>query len=86
MSLPSALHVIQRFPADVEYTFRAIMRGVRPPGSNPIELGFWIDGVMVHHASLPVPTKLESGRAPGEINGLWRNIARQSLPANTGCR
>lgn len=71
MSLPSALHVVQRFPADGEYTLRAIMRGVRPPGSNPIELGFWIDGVMMHQASLPVPTKLQSGRAPGEINGLW---------------
>jgi mono/diheme cytochrome c family protein len=71
MSLPSALHVVQRLPADGEYTLRAIMRGVRPQGSNPIELGFWMDGVFVHQASLPVPTKLQSGRAPGEINGLW---------------
>jgi mono/diheme cytochrome c family protein len=71
MSLPSALHVVQRFPADGEYVFRAVMRGVRPAGSNPIELGFWIDGKMVHEAKLDVPTKLVEGRQPGEINGLW---------------
>src|SRR5262249_42209962 len=46
MSLPSALHVVQRFPASGEYTLRAIMRGVRPVGCNPIELGFWLDGRM----------------------------------------
>lgn len=81
MSLPSALHVKQRFPADGEYTFRAVMRGVRPPGSNPIELGFWIDGTMTHMAKLPVPTKLEAGRAPGEINGLW---AEYRTPVKAG--
>jgi mono/diheme cytochrome c family protein len=71
MSLPSALHVVQRFPADGEYDFRAIMRGVRPAGSKPIELGFWIDGKLVHETKLAVPTKLVEGRQPGEINGLW---------------
>jgi mono/diheme cytochrome c family protein len=71
MSLPSALHVVQMFPADGEYTFRGILRGVRPPGSEPVELGFWIDGKLVHEAKVPVPTKVEAGRGPGELNGLW---------------
>jgi hypothetical protein len=71
MSLPSALHVVQRFAADGEYTFRGILRGVRPAGSDPVELGFWIDGKLVHEAKVPVPTKLESGRNAGELNGLW---------------
>jgi hypothetical protein len=71
MSLPSALHVVQRFAADGEYTCRGILRGVRPAGSDPVELGFWIDGKMVHTAKIPVPDKIESGRNPGELNGLW---------------
>jgi len=71
MSLPSALHVVQRFPADGEYVFRAILRGVRPAGSNPVELGFSIDGKFVHEAKIEVPTKIVEGRAPGELNGRW---------------
>src|SRR5207244_3039464 len=44
MSLPSALHVTQRFPVTAEYDLRAVMRGWRPVGSNPVELAFWLDG------------------------------------------
>jgi mono/diheme cytochrome c family protein len=80
MSLPSALHVWQMFPADGEYALRAIMRGVRPPGSDPVELGFWIDGKLVHEAKIPVPTKVESGRNPGELNGAWAEF-RPRIPA-----
>jgi hypothetical protein len=71
MSLPSAFHVWQRFAADGEYTFRGILRGVRPAGSDPVELGFWIDGNLVHTAKIAVPIKVESGRNAGELNGLW---------------
>jgi hypothetical protein len=71
MSLPGALHVVQRFPADGEYTFRGILRGVRPAGSDPVELGFWIDGKLRHTEKIPVPAKTESGRNAGELNGLW---------------
>ncbi len=71
MSLPSALHVVQWFPADGEYALRAILRGIRPPGSNPVELGFWIDGKLVHQTKVPVPTANDMGRRPGELNGLW---------------
>jgi mono/diheme cytochrome c family protein len=80
MSLPSALHVVQRFPAAGEYRFRGILRGWRPPGSNPVELGFWIDGKLVHQARVPVPTKVEAGRGPGELNGRWAEF-RTSVPA-----
>ncbi len=71
MSLPNALHVTQRFAVDGEYRLRALLRGVRPVGSNPVELGFWIDGKLMHETKVPVPTKRENGRAPGEMNGLW---------------
>jgi hypothetical protein len=71
MSLPSAFHVVQRFPADGEYTIRGILRGVRPAGSDPVELGFWIDGRLAHTAKIAVPARPESGRNAGELNGLW---------------
>jgi mono/diheme cytochrome c family protein len=80
MSLPSALHVTQRFAVDGEYDLRAILRGVRPVGSNPVELGFWIDGKLVHEAKITVPTKVLEGRAPGELNGLWAEC-RQPITA-----
>lgn len=80
MSLPSALHVVQRFPADGEYVLRTILRGVRPAGSNPVELGFWIDGKLAHEARIEVPTKVEQGRAPGELNGKWAEF-RTSITA-----
>ena len=70
MSLPNALHVTQRFVVDGEYKLRCILRGVRPAGSNPVELGFWIDGKLMHETKVPVPTIRENGRAPGEMNGL----------------
>jgi hypothetical protein len=71
MSLPNALHVTQKFAVDGEYKLRCILRGVRPVGCDPIELGFWIDGKLVHKTKVEVPTKRVSGRAPGEVNGLW---------------
>jgi mono/diheme cytochrome c family protein len=80
MSLPSALHVVQRFPVTGEYTFRAILRGWRPAGSNPVELGFWLDGKLVHEAKVPVPTQVEAGRGPGELNGRWAEF-RMTVPA-----
>src|SRR5262249_47202822 len=71
MSLPSAFHVVGRFAADGEYTFRGILRGVRPAGSDPVELAFWIDGKLAHRAKIAVPARSEPGRNAGELNGLW---------------
>jgi len=81
MSLPSALHVTQQFAATGEYNLRAILRGVRPVGANPVELAFWIDGKKVHEAKIAVPTKRVEGRGPGEMNGLW---AECRLPIAAG--
>src|SRR5690348_721327 len=64
MSLPSALHVTQQFAASGQYKFRAILRGTRPPGSNPAEIGFWIDGKLVYQATITPPRS-------GEMNGQW---------------
>lgn len=42
-----SLHAIHRFPVDGEYVFRVTARGFRPLGSNPLELGLWLDGKLV---------------------------------------
>jgi hypothetical protein len=64
ISLPSALHVTQQFAATGEYRLRTILRGSRPAGSDPVHIGFWIDGKMVHAATITPPRS-------GEMNGQW---------------
>jgi hypothetical protein len=81
LSLPGALHVTQRFAVGGEYNLRAVMRGWRPIGSNPVELAFWIDGKKVHETKIAVPTARVQGRGPGEMNGLW---AECRLPISAG--
>lgn len=44
LSLPNALHVTHRFPVDGEYVIRIFLDGVRPAGSEPIQIAFWVDG------------------------------------------
>lgn len=44
LTLPGALHVTHRFPVEGEYVIRAYLRGVRPLGSEPLEICLWIDG------------------------------------------
>ena len=47
LSLPNAIHATHRFPVEGEYSIRAFLGGVRPPGSEPIQLCLWIDGQQV---------------------------------------
>ncbi|MDX2031904.1 MAG: DUF1592 domain-containing protein [Blastocatellia bacterium] len=47
LSLPNAAHVTHRFPVDADYQIRAILGGVRPLGSEPLQLGLWVDGKLV---------------------------------------
>jgi hypothetical protein len=64
MSLPGALHHVHQFPADGEYVIRGVMRGYRPTASNPMEMGLWIDGKLIHEAKLAIPESAEmSGQA-----------------------
>ena len=77
MSLPSALHVAQRFAVDGEYTFRGILRGLRPAGSDPVELGFWIDGKMVHEAKIAgARPRSKPGGAREKSTACGRSSAR----------
>ena len=43
LSLPSALHVMHRFPVEGDYDIAGLLRGARPPGSEPLQVAFWID-------------------------------------------
>jgi mono/diheme cytochrome c family protein len=44
LSLPNALHVTHRFPVEGDYTLRVFLGGVRPAGSESLQLALWIDG------------------------------------------
>jgi hypothetical protein len=44
LDLPNSFHALHRFPVDADYDFRAVFNGVRPQGSEPIEVTLWIDG------------------------------------------
>ncbi len=50
LSLANAFHATHRFPVNAEYNLRVFFGGVRPAGSEPLELGLWIDGEQVQTA------------------------------------
>jgi hypothetical protein len=52
LSLPNALHVIHRFPAEGEYLFRVVLGGARPAGSEPLQVGLSLDGGAMTVAAL----------------------------------
>src|SRR5690606_29243487 len=62
-----ALHVTHRFPADGDYDFTGLIRGFRPPGSEPIPMAFWIDGEMVEAVEVEMPST-------GELSGQTATI------------
>ena len=84
MSLPNALHVVQRFAVDGEYKLRGILRGVRPVGSDPVELGFWIDGKMVHQTKVRCRHEAKRAAARAKSTACGRSFALPSRPASTG--
>jgi len=43
LSLPNAVHDVHRFPVEGEYVLRAVLGGERPAGSEPLEIGFFVD-------------------------------------------
>lgn len=71
LSLPGALHVTHRFPADGEYDFTGLIRGFRPPGSEPIPMAFWIDGEMVASVDVEMPS---SGELSGQTGTIRHHV------------
>ena len=53
------------------------MGGVRPAGSNPLELGFWVDG-KTGTREAEGPRKTESNDVAAEVNGLRVDFRRGS--------
>jgi hypothetical protein len=47
LGLPNAIHATHRFPVEGEYNIRAFLGGIRPAGSEPLQLAFWVDGKQV---------------------------------------
>jgi mono/diheme cytochrome c family protein len=47
LSLPNALYVTHRFPVEGEYVIRIFLGGVRPAGSEPLQIALWVDGQQV---------------------------------------
>ena len=47
LSLPNAFHAMYRVPVDGEYVIRAALAGLRPGGSEPIDVTLWVDDQIV---------------------------------------
>ena len=60
LSLPGALHQTHRFPVDGEYLIRVVPEGRRPNASEPIEMGFWLDGKLVKTLEVDAPSDIRS--------------------------
>ena len=43
LTLRNAVHAVHRFPVTADYVVRAILGGERPAGSEPVEVGFFVD-------------------------------------------
>ena len=43
LSMPNAFHAVHRIPVDGDYVIKVGLGGVRPAGSNPVEVALWID-------------------------------------------
>jgi hypothetical protein len=67
LSLPSALHLMHRFPVEGDYDIAGLLRGRRPPGSEPLQVAFWIDGKQVSVIPYPIPPT-------GEVNGQQKQF------------
>lgn len=69
LSLPNALHLTHRFPADGEYVFRVFLGGNRPAASEPLSIGLWVDGEQTQTLQFD-PEKLASFEIDRqELNG-----------------
>jgi mono/diheme cytochrome c family protein len=51
LSLPNAFHAIHRVPVDGEYAIRVVLGGLRPKGSEPVEIALWVDNEEVRKVS-----------------------------------
>lgn len=55
LSMPNSLHANMRFPGDGKYKIRVAIEGRRPGGSEPVQLGVWVDGKLVKTLEIDAP-------------------------------
>lgn len=70
LSMPNAFHTTHRFPVDGEYVFRVNLGGERPPGSETLQITFWIDGAKYQTIQVD-PATIASFAGSGEPQQLW---------------
>ncbi len=59
LSMPNALHTMHRFPVEGDYTIRVALEGRRPGGSEPVHIGFFMDGKQIQ--TLTIDAKIDAG-------------------------
>jgi mono/diheme cytochrome c family protein len=70
LALPNALHTTYRFPVDGEYVIRTLLGGVRPAGSEPLQIALWIDDHQEHIAPVDAGSIATFDRDRQELYGL----------------
>ncbi len=56
LSMPNALHANMRFPGEGKYKIRVAIEGRRPDGSEPVQIGVWIDGKLSRVLEIDQPS------------------------------
>ncbi len=56
LNMPSALHSMHWFPVDADYTFHVALEGRRPNGSEPVQIGVWLDGKQIQTLTIDAPS------------------------------
>ncbi|HEX4773346.1 MAG TPA: DUF1592 domain-containing protein [Bryobacteraceae bacterium] len=56
LNLPNALHTTHWFSVEGDYTFRIALEGRRPNGSEPVQIGLWLDGKLVRTLDIDAPS------------------------------
>jgi len=74
LTLPGALHVTHRFPVEGEYVIRAFLRGVRPLGSEPLEMCLWVEGRQVQVQSFDPQGMASFSVDSHDLSGLTQDF------------
>src|SRR5262245_12487900 len=61
LTMPTSFHAVHRFPVEADYIVRMTGDGVRPAGSDPQPIGFWLDGKQHPEISQLANDQMENG-------------------------
>jgi mono/diheme cytochrome c family protein len=74
LSLPNAVHVTRRFPAEGEYAVRVTLGGQRPAGSESIRFSLWLDGEKVETQELDPEKQASFSGDRQDLAGMTREF------------